>query len=72
MTTPAIIIVLVVLAVCWDGFCLRDLARARRVRYLPKWVWAIVCLLSCPWGGILYMILGREPADHRSFRSPPG
>jgi hypothetical protein len=29
------------------------------VRYLPKWGWALVCLLSIPWGGIIYLIVGR-------------
>jgi hypothetical protein len=43
----------VVLVVAWDGFCLRDLIRAdpATVRYLNKGTWAIICLLSCPWGG---------------------
>jgi hypothetical protein len=51
-----------VLVVAWDGFCLRDLFRAdpAAVRYLPKWAWAIVCLISCPWGGLLYVIFGRN------------
>jgi Phospholipase_D-nuclease N-terminal len=40
-------------------FCLVDLARARKVRYLPKWAWALVCLISVPLGGILYLIFGR-------------
>lgn len=40
-------------------FCLVDLVRAPRVRYLPKWAWALVCLISVPLGGILYLILGR-------------
>jgi hypothetical protein len=61
MTTPTILILVLcfVLVVCWDAYCLRDLARADHVRYLPKWVWALVCLASCPWGGLLYVILGR-------------
>jgi len=48
-------------AIAWDTFCLRDLIRANpeRVRYLPKWAWAAVCLISCPWGGLLYVIVGR-------------
>jgi hypothetical protein len=52
----------IALAAAWDGFCLHDLARAdpAQVRYLPKWVWAIVCLASCPWGGLLYVIVGRD------------
>jgi hypothetical protein len=38
--------------VTWPG--------ADRVRYLPKWGWAIVCLISIPWGGLVYVILGRD------------
>jgi hypothetical protein len=51
----------VVLAVAWDAFCLRDLIRADppTVRYLGKRTWAFICLLSCPWGGLLYVIAGR-------------
>jgi hypothetical protein len=50
------------LVVAWDGFCLYDLARANpaTVRYLPRWAWAIICLISCPWGGLLYVIVGRD------------
>jgi hypothetical protein len=60
---PALITVIalgVVLVVAWDGFCLRDLIRAdpATVRYLGKGTWAIICLLSCPWGGLLYVIAG--------------
>jgi len=60
---PTLILVLVLavmLAVAWEVFCLRDLARADRVRYLPKWGWAIVCLISIPWGGLVYLIVGRD------------
>ena len=39
-------------------YCWVDLARANAVRYLPKWVWAIVCLH--PLGGIIYLFLGRD------------
>jgi hypothetical protein len=52
-------------AVAWDGFCLYDLARAdpAKVRYLPRWAWAVACLISCPWGGLLYMVAGRNAFD---------
>jgi hypothetical protein len=40
-------------------FCLVDLVRARQVRYLPKWAWGLVCLVSVPLGGIVYLIVGR-------------
>jgi Phospholipase_D-nuclease N-terminal len=55
-----VIVPLVILAVAWVVFCLHDLVRADRVRYLPKWAWAIVCLISIPWGGLLYVIFGRD------------
>jgi hypothetical protein len=62
MPARAILVVglVVVLAVAWEVYCLHDLARADRVRYLPKWGWALVCLLSIPWGGIIYVIFGRD------------
>ena len=61
---PALIAVIalgVVLVVAWDGFCLRDLIHAdpASVRYLHKGTWAIICLLTWPWGGLLYVIAGR-------------
>jgi len=59
-TVILVLAAVVVLAVAWEVFCLRDLARADRVRYLPKWGWAIVCLISIPWGGLVYVILGRD------------
>ena len=44
-------------------FCLVDLIRADKVRFLPKWAWAILCLgigLTIPFGGILYLLAGRD------------
>ena len=58
-----------VLAVGFVGFCLVDLARAEKVRYVPKWVWAILCLglgLTIPFGGILYLVAGKD----RSSKPP--
>jgi hypothetical protein len=75
---PALITVIalgVVLVVAWDGFCLRDLVRAdpAAVRYLGKGIWAIICLLSCPWGGLLYVIVGRGGFGRVLGRGqPPG
>ena len=47
------------LFVAWDGFCLWDLVRVREARVLPKWVWAIIILISFPFGGVLYVCFGR-------------
>jgi hypothetical protein len=46
------------LAFGFDAFCLVDIARARQVRYLPKWAWALICLIQTPSGGILYLSIG--------------
>ena len=42
------------------GYALVDLLRARRVRYLPKPVWALLIVLgSAPLGALAYLFLGR-------------
>ena len=44
-------------------------APAKSVRILPKWVWVILCVISTPIGGVLYLSLGRPidgPARGRS------
>jgi len=48
------------LAVAFVVFCLVDLARSPAVAYLPKWAWAIVCVISVPLGGIVYLLVGRK------------
>jgi hypothetical protein len=48
-----------VLAAGFVAFCLADLARAGEVRYLPKWAWVLVCFVSIPLGGIMYLSAGR-------------
>jgi hypothetical protein len=46
------------LPIGFDVFCLADLARAAQVRYLPKWAWALICLIQTPGGGIMYLSIG--------------
>jgi len=57
---PAALVPLVVVAVGFVVFCLVDLARAGEVRFLPKWAWAVICVVSVPLGGIVYLALGRS------------
>ena len=52
-------IVVLAAAVVFVVFCLVNLARAARVRYLPKWAWAPIICLIIPWGGLAYLIFGR-------------
>jgi hypothetical protein len=53
---------LVAAGVAFVGFCLYDIAQ-HDVRYLPKWVWVIICCASIPVGGIIYLLAGRDPAS---------
>ena len=41
-------------------YCLVDLTRSE-VQHLPKWAWAVICLLFVPLGGIIYLTIGRKP-----------
>jgi hypothetical protein len=56
---PAALIPIVVVAVGFEIFCLLDLARADEVRYLPRWTWAVICLITIPLGGVAYLIFGK-------------
>ena len=60
---PALVLIpVLVLAAGFVVFCEVDLARAEEVRYLPKWVWAILCMgigLTIPFGGIAYLVFGK-------------
>lgn len=47
------------LALAFVGYCLFDLSRSE-VRYLPKWAWAVVCIVSIPLGGFIYLLVGRQ------------
>jgi hypothetical protein len=51
---------LIVLLAAFVGYCWWDIRR-NNVRYLPKWGWALLCVLSVPLGGIIYLLAGRDP-----------
>jgi hypothetical protein len=57
--TLAAAIPLILLSLAFVGYCLFDIYRSA-VRYLPKWAWVLICLASVPFGGIVYLIMGRE------------
>ena len=52
---------IIVLGVAFVAYCCVDIAR-NPVRHLPKWAWMLICLVSIPLGGIVYLLVGR---DHR-------
>jgi hypothetical protein len=51
---------LAVAAVAWVAYCLVDLSRSDAA-HLPKWAWAVIIVGSVPLGGIVYLLMGRDP-----------
>jgi hypothetical protein len=41
-------------------YCLLDVVRAREFRSLDRETWALICLVSLPLGGILYLAFGKK------------
>ncbi len=56
---PLIVLVLAFVVYCWV-----DISRGE-VRHLPKWLWRLIVVLSIPLGGIVYLLIGREPGSRR-------
>jgi len=42
------------------AYCLADMVRHPAVRHLPRWVWAMLSLVSMPLGAIAYLLFGRS------------
>ena len=55
----AALLPVLLLMLAFVGYCLVDLAR-HEVRYLPKWAWAVICLISIPFGALVYLLVGRK------------
>lgn len=41
-------------------------ADKREVRLIPKWVWVLICIFLTPFGGILYLTLGRPVGEGKT------
>jgi len=41
-------------------FCIVDIVRAESTNHLPKWAWMVICCVSIPLGGIVYLLTGRS------------
>lgn len=48
------------LAVGFVTWVVVDIVRSDTVKYLPKWAWIVISVISIPLGGIIYLLLGRE------------
>ena len=60
-TGPAILasILVLVVAIGFDAYCLNDPAHAEVVLYFPPRIWIAVICLSTPLGGMAYLMFGR-------------
>jgi ABC-2 type transport system ATP-binding protein len=63
-------IAVLAVAVVFVVSCLADLSRAR-VRNLPKWGWAVLICVTIPWGGLAYLIFGRDWTRPAGPAPPP-
>jgi hypothetical protein len=59
MLAALVFLLALALLVGWEILCLRQVVLAERVRFLPRWAWAVACLIFIPLGGILYLLVGR-------------
>ena len=59
MAAALVLLAAVALFVGWEVLCLGEVVRADQVRFLPRWAWAVACLIFIPFGGILYLLAGR-------------
>lgn len=48
---------LIVVALAFVVYCIVDISR-HEVRHLPKWAWIMICCISVPLGGIVYLLVG--------------
>jgi hypothetical protein len=53
------VVVLIIVALRFDLYCLKDLAQAEVVLYFPPRIWTYIIVLSTPLGGITYLMLGK-------------
>lgn len=49
----------IILEVVLVGFCLYRLTKDR-VKFLPKWAWALIIIFIQLIGGIVFLLIGRE------------
>jgi hypothetical protein len=59
MLAALVLLLGLALLISWEILCLGQVVLAGRVRFLPRWVWAVACLIFIPLGGILYLLVGR-------------
>lgn len=62
-TIAGLVIGLLVVQLAIQVYALVDLARRDRVRGAPKWLWALIIAFGNLVGAIVYLAVGRAPAE---------
>jgi membrane protein implicated in regulation of membrane protease activity len=55
------ILIGVLLVLAFDLFCLVHVMAANRVRFLPKFAWAVAIVCTSPLGGAVYLLCQHLP-----------
>ena len=50
---------IIIIEVVLMGFCLYRL-NLDKVKYLPKWAWALIIIFIQLLGGVIFLLIGRE------------
>ena len=55
-----LLIPLAIIGLIYLYLCARSIFGNDSTRYLPKWLWLVICLISVPLGGVIYYFIGRK------------
>lgn len=57
---PAALVPIILVAIAYVAWIVNDILRSD-VKHLPKAAWIAIAVLSIPLGGIIYLLVGKEP-----------
>ncbi|SUK05037.1 Uncharacterised protein [Staphylococcus agnetis] len=58
-----IMIPLILIVIVYLTYCLYDLFKVPNVKFFSKWIWGIIVCISIPFGGIVYILIGRDDEE---------
>lgn len=55
-----IMIPLILIVIVYLTYCLYDLIKVPNVKFFSKWIWGVIICISIPFGGVVYILIGRD------------
>lgn len=55
-----IMIPLILIVIVYLTYCLYDLIKVPNVKIFSKWIWGVIICISIPFGGVVYILIGRD------------